>query len=835
MALPKALDSSALRTRCDPAGIGFETTADLAPPEARTDALATVGQERALAAIEFGAGMRGDGFNIFVMGPTGGGKEALARDVLGLRAAGRPCGSDWCYVHDFTRADKPRAIELPAGEAVRFRAGMQELVEELRGAIPAAFDSDDYRTRIQELEEEFKERQESAMNDIASKAGEQGLRMLQTQSGFVFAPVRDGEVLGPDEFMKLAEDEQQTYRQKISAMQDAVRERMLEILREGRKSRERVREVDAETTAWVVDHALEELRAAYGEHAAILSYLDDVREDVITSAADFRNDEETPKAPFFLPVKTGPDLDRYDVNVIVDRSDCEGAPVVYEEQPTHPSLVGRVEYRAQMGALSTDFSLIKAGALHRANGGYLLIDARRLLMAPFAWDSLKAALHSREIRIESVAERMAMLSTASLEPEPIPLDLKVVLFGDRQLYYLLYQADPEFAELFKVVADFEDRIVRDDAHVELIARRVAAIAAAEELAPFDRHAVAAIVEQASRSADDAERLSTHAGSLADLVREAAHWAAAEGAEQVGSGHVHRAIDEKRRRAGRIRDLVLEQIERGTVLIDTAGEAFGRINGLSVIAFGEVSFGQPSRITATTRLGQGSVIDIEREARLAGPSHTKGVMILTNYLAATFGGSRPLALTASLVFEQSYGHVDGDSASVAELVLLLAGLAGVPIRQNLAVTGSINQQGDVQAIGGVNEKIEGFFDVCRSRGFSGDQGVVIPAANTKNLMLRDDIVRAAEEDRFRVWAVTRIEEAAELLTGLPFGTADDAGTWSEGSLGARIDARLAELLRLRRNHGGEDASKNNAGGETRGVSEAKGEEDEPAGEEGDGRS
>ncbi len=788
------LTAERLVTRLDPARLPFETTEEV---EGVADA---VGQERALEALEFGLGVGHDGYNVFVMGPPGIGKRWLSEHVLAQWAAGRGVPQDWCYVYNFDLPHRPWAIALEPGQGAAFQRDMERLVEDLRTQIPAAFESEEYRARAQEIEEEFKERQEQAVREVADEAASEGLRLLRTPAGFMFAPVRDDEVIEPESFAKLPADEQERIKAKIDRYQERLQGVMRQVVRWGKDSRSRLKQLSREVALAAVGYLIAEVKKKYGGNERIEAFLDRVEADVLEHVDEFRQSggrESAIPLPIPVPFPAESRFERYRVNLLVDRSGLEGAPVVFEDHPSYHNLVGRVEHRAQMGALTTDFTLIKPGSLHRANGGCLVVDARKVLMQPYAWEALKGALQTRQVRIESLGEMLSIVSTVSLEPEYIPLDVKVVLLGDRMLYYLLHQLDPDFGELFKVCADFEDTIDRGDEAIDLYVGAIASAVRKHELRHLDRGAVARVIEQLSREAGDAEKLTLHMRTLTDLLREADHWAGKDGRDIVTVGDVERAIDAATKRVDRVRNLVHEQIERGTVLIDTSGEKVGQINGLSVLSLGNFRFGQPSRITATARIGKGEVIDIEREVKLGGPTHSKGVLILSNFIASRYARTRPLSLSASLVFEQSYGMVDGDSASVAETCALLSALADVPIRQSIAVTGSINQRGEVQAIGGVNEKIEGFFDVCRRCGVESDFGVIIPAANVKHLMLRSDVVEAAREGRFRVWAVSTIDEALELLTGLEAGVRGDDGRFPEGSVNRRVEDRLEELLAIRR--------------------------------------
>ncbi len=790
------LSAQQLRQRCDPSQFDFETTDELG------NLSDIVGQERAVDAILFGIGIRREGYNMFALGPSGTGKRTTIGQFLDQQAATEPIPSDWCYVNDFEQSHRPRAMQLPPGQGAVLRKDMEQLVEELRTAIPAAFESEDYRTRKQEAEEEFKEQQEKTFGEIQQQAQERSIALIRTPAGLAFAPLQEGEVISPDEFQKLPEEERKRFEENISKLQEQLQETLHQMRQWEREAREKVKELDRQVTMFAVGHLIDELREKYTKLPDVVDYLNAVQQDVVENVDEFRKSEEIPQimgTPLPRLMAGLPRFRRYQVNVLVDHSQSKGAPVIYEEHPTYNNLIGRIEHLAQMGALVTDFNLIKPGALHRANGGYLILDARQLLPQPYAWDGLKRALRSREVRIEPLGQALSLVSTVSLEPEPIPLDEKVVLIGERLLYYLLYQYDPDFGELFKVEADFNEEMARTSENNLLYARLIGTMARKEELRPFDRGAVARVIERSTRMAGDAEKLSTHMLSIADLLREADYWADVAGNNVVTTDDVQRAIDAQIHRADRLQERVQEQIQRGTILIDTTGERVGQVNGLSVIGLGNFAFGQPSRITARARLGKGEVVDIEREVELGGPIHSKGVLILSGFLGARYAAKRPLSLSASLVFEQSYGGVEGDSASMAELCALLSALAEVPIKQSWAMTGSVNQHGEAQPIGGVNEKIEGFFDVCclQGRGLTGKQGVIIPASNVQHLMLRQDIVEAVEAGQFHVYPVRTVDQAMELLTGIPAGEQDEEGNFPEGSINQRVEARLIELAEKQR--------------------------------------
>lgn len=788
------LEACQLRQACDPTEFDFETTEEL------EDLSDIIGQDRALGAVRFGIGIERAGYNLYALGPSGTGKRTTIMQFLQGRAATEPVPSDWCYVNNFEDTPKPDTLELPPGRGAELREAMEQLVEELRRVIPTAFESEDYQTRRQELQEEFQERQEEALNEIQSKAKERGIALIRTPVGLAFAPVEEGEVVSPDEFQKLPDEKRERVREDIAELQEELQETMRQARQWERDARAKVKELDRQVAMLAVGHRIDELKEAYRDLEPVVAYLEAVKNDVVENVEDFRQTgEQEAEAVLGLPTQAlaKAKYRRYQVNVLVDHSESEGAPVVYEEHPTYNNLIGRIEHIAQMGALVTDFNLIKPGALHRANGGYLLIDARELLTQPYAWEGLKRVLRAGQIRIESLSQALSLVSTVSLEPEPIPLQVKIVLIGERLLYYLLNEYDPDFNELFRVEADFDDQMPRTPESDRAYARLIATVARREQLRPFHRAAVARVIERSSRIVGDTKKLSTHLLSVAKLLQEADYWAGEAGNGVVKVTDVQRAIEEQIHRADRLRERTHEHIQRGMILIDTDGERMGQVNGLSVIALGNYAFGRPSRITARTRLGKGDVVDIEREVELGGPIHSKGVLILSSYLGARYAPEHPLSLSASLVFEQSYAGVEGDSASLAELCALLSDLAQAPIRQSFAVTGSVNQHGEVQPIGGVNEKIEGFFDACQAKGLTGEQGVLIPASNVEHLMLPDEVVEVVERGEFHIHAVTTVDEAIELLTQLPAGERDETGAFPAGSINQRVEARLIELAEKHR--------------------------------------
>ena len=776
---------------CDPAALPFETTRDLEPLEE------ALGQDRAREAMRLAAGLGRDGYNVYALGAVGLGRHTVVQRFVQECARARDVPPDWCYVHNFKTPHRPRVLELPAGTAQRFREDMARCVEDLLLAVPTTFQSDEYRERAQALAKTFSDREEKAFQAVADKAQAEGIAMMRTPGGYTLAPIKDDKVLGPREFAKLPDEEQKRIEAVVETLKEDLKDTVTKLPGWQRESQEQLRRLNRDMIQLAVSGFFDALEARYAAFPQVVEYLQAVHEDVLDNVDAFR-----PEGESTVPENTRRRVDefpQYAVNVVVDNGETTGAPVVYEDNPTYTNLVGRVEHVAQFGALSTNFMLIKPGALHRANGGYLVLDAARVLSNPFAWQALKRALRSRELRIESLERLMSLLSTISLEPEPIACDVKVVLIGDRLLYYLLREHDEEFAMHFKVAADFHEELDRDDDNTLLYARLVATLLRDDGLKPFDRGAVARVIEHCARRVEDAHKLSLHMGSLLDLLRES-DWQAGEAkAQTVSAEHVQRAIDATIRRLDQMRERVHEHIARGIRMVDTDGEAVGQVNGLSVYRLDESSFGTPTRITATARLGSGEVVDIEREVELGGSIHSKGVLILSAFLAARYAPDAPLALSASLVFEQSYGGVEGDSASAAELCALLSALSGLPIRQSLAITGSVNQRGQVQAIGGVNDKVEGFFDICNARGLTGSQGVIVPAANVQHLMLRADVVDAVAQGRFAVHAVSTVDEAVSLLTGVPAGEPDADGNYPPDSVNGRVQTRVAELNALRRLH------------------------------------
>ncbi len=799
MASPRELSPSELYQACDPDELSFESTAQL------EDLKHLVAQERATEAVELGANIAVDGYNLFVLGREGTGRHTLVREYLKHKAAKEPAASDWCYVNNFEEPRKPKALKLPAGRGREFEQDINQLLDDAHTAIPAAFESEDYRTRRQAIEQEVEELQEQAFKAVNKEAQERGVGIIQTPTGIAFAPLHKEEPISPREFELLPKEEQERFKKAIEEIGQKFQAALQEAPQRVRTARDKVRELDREVASWAVGSLIQALKTKYEDCPGVVAYLQSVEGDIVENISLFRirSNEQSPFQQLLMGAGAGrveqeaPAAKRYSVNLLVDHESEKGAPVVFEDHPTHQRVLGDIEHVSQMGTLVTDFRFIKAGALHRANGGYIILDARKVLLQPFVWDALKRTLQSHELRVQSVGQAYSLVSTVSLEPEPIPLSAKVALIGERTLYYLLQALDPEFSRLFKVAADFEDEVDRSPENTMLYARLLATLARKESLKPLHRSAVGRVIEESARQASDGEKLSAQIGLVADIIREANYWASNDGSEHIDVAHVEQAIEKQIRRSSRLRDRLQEEILRETILIDTEGEQIGQVNGLSVIALGGFAFGRPSRITARLSLGSGKVIDIEREVELGGPIHSKGVLILSSYLASQYASDRPLSLSASLVFEQSYGGVEGDSASCAELCALLSSLAEAPIKQSLAITGSVSQRGQVQGIGGVNQKIEGFFDICRARGLKGDQGILIPASNVKHLMLREDVRKAVGEGQFHIYPVETIDECMEILTGISAGQRDSQGEFPKGSINQRVTARLLDLADKRR--------------------------------------
>jgi lon-related putative ATP-dependent protease len=794
------LTSDELKWQCCEQQFEFESTAEL-------DALdGPVGQERAMTAIELSLGMPNDGFNLFVTGRSGTGRTSALRQILQERARAEAVPDDWCYIHDLDQGASPLALHVPHGVGWQFQDDIAELIRKLAEQLPKLFQGKEYEQYKSKITEEFQRKSKRLLEDLEQKAAEQGFEIQRSVSGLVLVPFRNGEALSQADYDALDEATQR----EIDANGTRLQKVLNDVLAQTREIEGEVQQAVATMERQIVEmttsHLFAQMKEDYKEYEEIVGHLERCRHDIVENIDEFR-----PRKERALIFSGGEDQaerfwGRYQVNLLVDHRSSEGVPVVFEANPTYFNLFGRIEHVIRMGNATTDFTMIKAGALHRANGGYLVINCRDLLMNYFSYEALKRCLRRGEIVIEDIAEQARLISMSSLKPKPIPFACKVVLVGDAYLYNLLHRFDPDFDKYFKIRADFNHSIENTWNNITRYAQFIAVQCRDHDLPHFEPAAVSRVVEHAVRLTEDQDTMSSRFLDLADLVKEAGFYARQQGCNLVGKKHVQLALESRQYRNSQIEEELRRLITNGTIMVDCQGAVCGQINGLSVYLQGDYQFGLPTRITAVTSIGRRGVVAIEREVKQSGAVHDKGVMILSGFFAQRFGGNKPLTFCASLCFEQTYGGIDGDSASSTELYALLSSLSGVPIRQDVAVTGSVNQLGQVQAIGGVNEKIEGFFALCQLSGLTGTQGVMIPQANVKNLMLKDDVISACQLGQFHVWAVSTIDEGIEILTGKPAGILEDGG-WTEGSVNALVDKRLQQmtdtLLSYSRQGGTED--------------------------------
>ena len=798
--MPDELTADQLHRRFDPSRFAFKSTAD-AP-----DLGGIIGQDRAAKAIEFGLEIPYQGYNVFATGPTGAGKTSIITRFLQDKAAARPVPPDWGYAHNFADPDRPIALRLPPGGGLKLRDQVNALLSQVGELLEKLFVSDQYVQGRNALGRQLDQLRGDQFRTLEASVREQGFVLNRKDDSFMLTPVKDGQPVTPEQYEALPEAERDAINQKGEALQEQMERTVRQVQELEEAARDRLANMDRDVAASVLQPLFDRLAQEYADWPSVTAYLAAMHDHIAANTRDFREgqasapnpaDAETP--PWLRSRPTSP-LDRYRLNVLVDNSGLSGAPVIDETNPTYGNLIGRVEMRAQLGTLVTDYRYIKPGALHRANGGYLLLDARVLLRQPGAWEGLKQALRNRRIRIEDVLQSPGVLATTTLNPEPIPLDLKVVLIGDLQTYYALYSLDEQFSKLFKVRADFSTEMdwtaENEQRIVEFIRNRCDELG----LPQFDMGAVAEVVEFSARRVEDQDKLTTRFAVVTDLIQEAAFWAGRSGHELVTREDVRAALGAQEERSNQYEGRMREMISDGTIMVDTAGAVIGQINGLAVLDLGDYTFGKPSRITATTYQGRAGVINIEREARMSGRIHDKGVLILVGFLGGRYAQDKPLSLSASITFEQSYDGIDGDSASSTELYVLMSSLAQLPIKQSIAVTGSVNQHGEIQPVGGVTYKVEGFFDTCKSAkgGLTGEQGVVLPASNVANLMLRDEVVQAVADGRFHIWPVRTVDEGIEILTGVPAGVRGEDGRYPEDSVNGRVDRKLFELAqRLQR--------------------------------------
>jgi lon-related putative ATP-dependent protease len=780
-----------LRRECDPTSLmSCETTEELSPLDG------ILGQERAVRALKFGLEIKETGFNVYVAGPSGTGRTTAVRDFLEEIAKAKPEPSDWCYVNNFRSPYQPKAISLPSGKGREFQEDIANLVNKARRALPKAFESEDYATKKEAAIRNIEDERKKLFAELNKRTQEKGFVLQSTPIGLLTIPVVDGRPLSDQDFLGLSpqlKDEIQKRREEISA---ELRSAMRKLRGLEGKVNEELKKVNREVALYAIGDLVADLTEKYEDFPEVVTYIKEVQNNILEKLADFIG---KPKAPTPLPFPWMKELPfrKYEANVIVDNSDLQGAPVVVELNPTYQNLFGRIEKEAQFGVLSTDFTMIRGGSLHKANGGYLVLPVEELFRNVFSWDGLKRALKSECVTIEEAGERLGFITTKGLRPAPIPLSIKVVLIGNPSIYQMLYTLDMDFKELFKVKADFDNSMKRTEENMRKYAAFICTFCRKEKLKHLDASAVAKVIEYGSRLAGDQTKLSTKFADVADIIREANFYAAQENSKYTTADHIMKAIEEKVYRSNLIQEKIKEMIQRDVLLIDTEGQAIGQVNGLSVMSLGDFAFGRPSRVTASIGMGREGVIDIEREAKLGGRIHTKGVMILSGYLASKYAREKPLSLSARLVFEQSYSGVEGDSASSTELYAILSGLSGLSVKQNIAVTGSVNQKGEVQAIGGVNEKIEGFFEVCKAKGLTGQQGVIIPESNVQNLMLKEKVLDAVRHGKFHIYPVKTIDEGIEILTGVKAGVRLPDGTFREETVNRRVDKRLSEMAeRLR---------------------------------------
>ncbi len=773
---------------CEVDILDFETTADIKPKDG------TIGQERAMRALDFGLTLDSKGFNIFILGESGTGKMTTIKNLLKKRSAEEPIPDDWCYVYNFKNPDVPMSVSLEPGRAMEFQKDMDKFIKLLKEELLKIFESKEYEKQKNKIMEGFQQKQKDLFSELDDEGHRRGFSIRKTVSGLLIVPVKkSGDPLSEEEFDALEDKE----KEEVEAIGKELQEKLNDIVRnvkeEEKLVKDRLEKLEKDVALSVVGHHIEELDGKYGDIERIKGYLKDVMEDILEHLEDFKAGEEQPAAfPFMKPAKAEPALNRYAVNVLVNNKETEGAPCVFESNPTYLNLFGRIEHKFQYGVAATDFTMIKPGALHKANGGYLVVDALDLLRNILAYDALKRSIRNGEVRMEDIWEQYRLISTTALRPEAIPLDIKVILTGNPYLYYLLYNLDEEYRELFKVKADFDNRMERNGASIKKYAEFIASKCEEEGLYHFDRSGTAKVVEYGSRLAGEQDKLSSKFSEISDLLREAHYWASKNDKNVVNVEHVDKALDEKIYRNNRIEERLRELMADGTLIVDTSGERVGQVNGLAVLSLGDYSFGKPSRITATTYAGKAGVVNIERETKMSGKIHEKAILIISNYLGSKYATKKPISLSASITFEQLYEMVEGDSATCAELYVLLSSLAGVPLKQSIAITGSMDQHGDVQPIGGVNEKIEGFFDLCTLRGLDGLHGAIIPRKNLNNLMLKSSVVDAVKEGKFRIYPIDRMEEGIEILTGMPAGELQEDGTYPEDTINYLVAKRLDEI-------------------------------------------
>ena len=782
------LKAADLRCVCDHKIFKFKNTSQIKPLDE------VIGQKRAVQAIEFGLNMKSSGYNIFVTGVEGTGKATIVRELVSQHANTLPRPDDWCLVNNFKDEFRPKAIAVPPGKAVQFRKKMNKFVKALQKDLPKAFEGESYLKRLSGIKSRFSDKQNRLFQKIDKFAAKSNLQIIKSEQAIETVPVIDGTPLTPEDYNKLSSDKKAEIEDNIRLIQEQIEMASVEVDKLNQALHTDVEKLMDEVTFSVVRGRLEKIRSEFKDSPNILDHLAEIEQDIVENVQYFMPSEEGNSKEeniFKLPPKSN--LQRYQVNALTDREPAKGAPVVLETNPTYHNVMGRIEKRAYMGTVTTDFTMVKAGSLLNANGGFLIMDMESLMMHPYVWEALKRALQAKSLPIEDIAEE-AGFGTVSLRPAPIPLEVKVVLLGSYDDFEVLQNYDPRFNKIFKVRADFDYEVERNPDTVQQYARFIARVCNEENLLPFTPKGVATIVEYGEKYVSDKNKLSIRFGPLLGVLKESDYWARKNKARLITDKYVVKAFNEHRFRYNLYEEKTHESYLDNTIMIDVDGEVVGQVNALAVYQIGNFSFGRPIRITAETFMGKDGVINIERESKLSGSTHDKGVLILTGYMGRTFAQNFPLNLSISITFEQSYSGIDGDSASSTELYAIISSLSGIPIKQEIAVTGSVNQKGKIQAIGGVNHKIEGFFEVCKANDLTGKQGVIIPRANVKNLMLRKEIIDAVKKRKFHVYQVSTVEEGIEILTGMPAGKADKNGNYPDGSVYGAVQKKLAHYFK-----------------------------------------
>lgn len=777
-----------MKNVCDPDKLGFETTEEI------TGIVGIIGEERAKVALQFGCTIDKKGYNMYIAGDSGSGKTTYAKTYIKKVAASKPVPYDWCYVYNFDFPDNPVALSFHAGEGKVFKEDMEDFIEDLLIQVKKAFSEEEYEKRKKKILKSFEQEKEDFFDEISKKAEKLGFVAKQSQTGIYFLPLVNGEMINEEEYAELPEEVQLKIQENSRIIQQEASEMMKKVRNIDKEIKKKVESLDYEIGLYVVGNSIAELKKKYKDHPEATNYLDKVKDDILENIKSLYADEEQQEEAMFPwgGNKKQDLVKKYKVNLFVDNSKTKGAPLIVDFNPNFYNLVGKVEYQNEMGNLVTDFTHVKPGLLHQANGGYLILQIEDLIKKPFAWDAIKRSLKTKEVEIESLRDQQGSVVISSLKPQNIPLDIKVILVGSNYIYHVLYENDEDFRKLFKIKVDFDIEADKNAKNIKLMAKFIRNFVDTEKTPQLDKYAVAEVIQYCSRMAEDQTKMTTKYNEIVELLIESNGWAAIEGAKVITRDHVMKALHEKEMRSNLYEEKMDEQINNNTIMLDCKGERIGQINGLAVLDTGDYTFGKPTRITATTYMGRAGVVNIEKEAGMSGKTHNKGAQILAGYLGHTYAQDRPLALAARVSFEQNYSGIDGDSASSTELYAILSSLADAPIKQNFAVTGSINQWGDIQPIGGVTYKVEGFFKLCKSRGLTGDQGVVIPIQNVKDLVLKEEVVEAIRDGMFHIYPVKTVDEGIEILTGIPAGKPDKKGKYEKDTIHYRVNEKLSRF-------------------------------------------